>query len=105
MQFRHGNLLCAFLFLLHSPFSASATEAESPSLLLPKPGTYQLRCISPDILELSLVTLKQPDPAQMSEWDFADNEGHLHLPGVKEFSVKAGGSNVAVRAIGFKRRV
>ncbi|MDB6122929.1 MAG: hypothetical protein JWQ71_1922 [Pedosphaera sp.] len=105
MLFGRTSLICLFLFFSHFGFAANAPEAESPSLALPKPGTHQLQCVSPTILELSLVTTKQPDPAHIKEWDFADANGQLHLPDPKDFRVSVGGSNIAVTAIGFKRRV
>src|SRR5882672_5408146 len=43
--------------------AADSQLSDSNSLCLPAVGAYQLRIITPTILELTLITTKQPDPA------------------------------------------
>ena len=64
-----------------------------------------MRCLSPAVLELTLITTKQPDPAFPDQWNFVDRDNHLHLPATNEFVVTIAGTNIPVAAIGFKRRV
>ncbi len=73
-------------------------------ILPPAVGTSELRILSPTILELTLVTTELPDqrPAQ---WDFVAEGGRLQLPAADQFTVTADGKPVAVRTVGFKRRV
>src|SRR6185369_6883705 len=78
---------------------------DEPTLQLPRPGAFQLRVLSPTILEMTLVTTKQPDPAPVSGWNFVNTNGQLHLPDAKEFVVNAAGAQIPVLAVGFKRRV
>src|SRR5207237_6291635 len=65
----------------------------------------QLRVLSPLLLELTLITTKQPDPSRVTQWDFIDGGGGLRLPSKEEFAVTAGGKTIAIERIGFKRRV
>jgi hypothetical protein len=92
------------LFFAHSAFAGLAAR-EHPSLALPQPDSLQLLCLSPTVLELTLVSTKQPDPAPVHEWDFVNNTGQLHLPKPGQFVVTVGGTNCPVIVIGFKRRV
>ena len=87
--------------------SASTNErlSDNNPLVLPAPGDHQLRVLSPNLLELSLITTKAPDPAKVSQWDFVDSKGQAQLPKASEFIVRAGGQNIPVRTVGFKRRV
>jgi hypothetical protein len=72
---------------------------------MPPVGAYQLRILSPTLLELTLVTTKEPDPAPVKQWDFVDSSGQPHLPSPSEFSVTADNKPIAVSAVGFRRRV
>jgi len=103
-----ARLLSLFAFLssftFHSPAAPSRLPDE-PTLELPAPGAYQLRILSPTILELTLVTTKSPDPAPVQTWNFVSTNGQLQLPDIKEFKVKTGGDTVPVKAVGFRRRV
>jgi hypothetical protein len=74
-------------------------------LTLPPPGSSQLTILSPNVLELSLVTTKRPHPAPIEQWNFVDDKGAVHLPSVSEFTVKVGEKPLSVSAVGFKRRV
>jgi hypothetical protein len=77
---------------------------ENP-LALPAPGSHHLRVLSPDMLELTLITSKAPDPAKVGQWDFVGEGGQLRLPGASGFMVRAGGATIPVQSVGFKRRV
>jgi hypothetical protein len=55
-------------------------------------------------VELNLINTKQPDPAQVAEWNFVDATGNFTAPPAGAFQVTVNGQSVAVTAIGFKRR-
>jgi hypothetical protein len=73
---------------------------DDTDLQLPKVGSNLLRILSPSLLELVAITTKQPDPAQVSSWNFANA-----LPSASKFNVSINGQTVSVTAVGFKRRV
>src|SRR3954464_11006782 len=55
-------------------FSTSAAEliiSDDAPLQMPAPGAHQLRVLSPTLLELTLITTKQPDPSPVEQWNFA----------------------------------
>src|SRR5579872_6483363 len=79
--------------------------SDDEPLLLPPVGSYQLRILTPTLLELALVTTKAPDPAPTVEWGFVDPNGQAQLPSASYFQVLAGGHAVSVQTVGFKRRV
>ena len=79
--------------------------ANSKNILhLPDVGEHQLRIISPTVLELQLITRKDPDPAQPSAWNFVNGSQQLTAPAASEFSVTANGQAVGVQSVSFKRR-
>jgi hypothetical protein len=73
-------------------------------MALPSVGSHELRILSPTVLELSLVTTKDPDPATVTTWNFVGPNYSLSLPAVSEFQVLANGSPIAVTEVGFRRR-
>ena len=75
---------------------------ENP-IRMPGVGSYGLRILSPTLLELTLITTKQPDPAPVSEWNFV-NGGSFNAPSSSEFVVTANDQTVGVHSVGFKRR-
>jgi glycosyl hydrolase family 9/cellulase-like Ig domain-containing protein len=79
---------------------AVALLADDQPLVLPKVGDHQFRILSPDTLELILVTTKEPDPAPATTWDFARK-----MPAASEFQVAVAGKTSPVKAVGFRRRV
>jgi len=83
--------------------SATISVVDDTTLEMPRPGSYTLHILSPTLLELELITTKQPDPAPLTQWDFVSN-GQFQAPSTSQFQVKANGQNVAVQGIGFKRR-
>lgn len=95
--------LAALLQFNFSGLAAELSLGDEASLELPKVGDNRLRCISPALLELTLVT----SPQQISSglWNFVGTDGHANLPAANQFAVMIGGSNYPVAAVGFKRRV
>lgn len=71
---------------------------------MPAVGSFGLRVLSPTVLELTLITTKEPDPARVNTWDFIDASGQWKGPNVSQFKVLAGGQEVTVAQAGFKRR-
>ncbi len=80
-----------------------SSEMDIEPLSMPIPGSHQLRVLSPTVLELVLINTKQPDPAQITQWNFVIS-GTLNLPSVSEFVVTANGRPIAVQSVAFKRR-
>ena len=72
---------------------------------LPAPGDHHLLVLAPDLLELSMVTTKKPDPARSETFDFVEAGGASHLPAPGHFSVSVDGQAQEIKAVGFKRRV
>jgi hypothetical protein len=105
-------MLCARLLACNiavlSLFGCSAQEhilSDDNPLAMPPVGAHQLRIISPDLIELTLITTKKPDPAPVKIWNFISANGEGNLPGEKEFSVLVDGKSDAIKSVGFKRRV
>ena len=55
--------------------SHAAASARKKTLRLPKPGDYEFNILAPDVLELTLITTKEPDPARPKWFDFANDKG------------------------------
>src|SRR5437016_8936 len=99
----HSRAVVGFCVLW---FAAALLAADQDNpLLLPEVGSAQLRVLTPTMLELTLVTTKTANSTRAGQWDFADSQGHLRLPGVDKFQVTAGGQPVSVKTVGFRRRV
>src|SRR6185436_8027345 len=96
--------LCIFLFSVTVTFGKTNAPTENP-LLMPPVGWNELRIVSPTVLELTLITTKQPDPAPVEQWDFVHGEGRLQPPKPGEFEVRADNKGMTVSKVGFKRRV
>lgn len=75
---------------------------ENP-MRMPAVGSYGLKVLSPTLLEVTLITTKQPDPAGVTEWNFINN-GTLSAPATSQFAVTVDGQSVGVQSVGFKRR-
>lgn len=103
-QIRPVQLLLAVLIFFHLPASAQRISDDNP-LGLPAPGAYQLRILSPNLLELTRITTKPSPTSKPREWDFVDANGRARLPGASEFLVTVGGAKTEVQSVGFKRRV
>src|SRR5438874_11208916 len=93
------------IFAMLNGFAEDLRISDDQPLSLPKPGSCELRILSPTLLELTLVTTKKPDPARVEQWNFVNDSGKLQLPGPQDFAVSAGDKNIPVKSVGFKRRV
>ena len=93
-----------FLFLGLAPAGKAAVITGANSLALPAIGDHGLRVISPNIIEVTLITTKAHDPARVSAWDFVNDQGVATLPAASQFVVTANGAPVVVQSVGFKRR-
>ncbi|MBI5534531.1 MAG: glycoside hydrolase family 9 protein [Deltaproteobacteria bacterium] len=91
----------------------AVADVKSPPAPVPQPdnplalaavGTHELRIVSPTVLELVTTTTKTQNAAP-EKWNFVDKAGQLHLPAPGDFAVTADGHALAVRAVGFRRRV
>lgn len=71
---------------------------------MPEVGAYGLRVLSPNLLELTLITSKTTYNSPLSGWDFVDSNFNAQLPDKSKFVVNVGGQNIAVQKVGFKRR-
>jgi hypothetical protein len=100
---RRVVLGAAMLFALKS-LAADLQLSDDEPLRLPAVGSYQLRIISPALLELTYVTAVKQGAERPEQWDFAKRDGPVQLPAPDEFTVTAEGKRVAVKGVGFKRR-
>ena len=103
---RISRFFCAGFSLLFGGWCAAADSqmTDTPSLRMPAPGSYQLRILATNLLELTLINSKPPDPARVDSWDFVDAGGVFHAPALSEFAVTVGGQPAVVQSVGFKRR-
>jgi hypothetical protein len=60
--------------------SAPAAEPDANALELPAVGAHSLRAITPTLLELELITRKEPDPAALTEWNWVDAGRYFNPP-------------------------
>jgi hypothetical protein len=74
------------------------------NLALPQVGSNGLHVLTPNVLELKLINTKQPDPAQVTQWNLVDSSGNFAAPSPGAFTVTANGQTIAVTSVGFKRR-
>jgi hypothetical protein len=89
-----------------SPAAEVDADLDARALLaLPAAGTARVLILTSNLVELTQVIAKPPDPARMPVWDYVDPEGRLRLPAPTAFVVRAGGRTLPVSALGFKRRV
>ena len=93
------------LMLAGALHALGGADGNLPSLALPEVAAHELRVITPTVLELTLVTTKQPDPAPVEQWNFVYGEGQLKLPSVTQFAVRTNDSPVTIKSVGFRRRV
>ena len=93
----------AALCLLNSPAEELLISDSNP-LAMPPVGAHQLRILSPNLLELTLITTEKAD-AGVTLWNFIGSSSSATLPNANEFSVTVDGKSVAVKSVGFKRRV
>jgi hypothetical protein len=96
--------ICAAILFPSKPAEADLQINDNNFLQMPAVGAHGLRVISPTLLELTLVTTKDPDPARPAQWDFVGTDSRLNLPSADQFVVLAGGKNISVAKVGFRRR-
>src|SRR5438034_1070564 len=97
---------CLFFLPAFAPvLAADLPLPDEPTLELPMVGTLQLRVLAPTVLEVTLITTKAPDPAQVGRWNFVSTNGDPHLPDAKQFRVTVAGQEIPVQKVGFKRHV
>ncbi len=87
-------------------FTGLATDlqlTDDEPLRLPAAGSYQLRILAPTLLELTCVSAVKQGAERPEQWDFVNRNGQAQLP--QELTVAANGKEVAVKSVGFKRRV
>src|SRR5262245_1393273 len=101
---RRVLLGAAMLFALKSS-AADLQLSDADPLRLPSVGSYQLRIISPALLELTYVTGVRQGAERPEQWDLVNRNGQIQLPALDEYAVTANGKRVAVKGVGFKRRV
>jgi hypothetical protein len=101
MSLQFGLLLLA---VCTRGVSADSGEDESSNLRLPALGDHRLRALTPELLELTLITTKAADVSALEQWDFVAGNGQLRLPPLNAFRVQAGNRLIQVAAAGFKRR-
>ena len=80
----------------------SSVDYVTPAL--PNVGDNALHVLTPTVVELKLIDTKQPDPAQVAQWNFVDATGQLAAPATSAFAVTADGVALSVIGVGFKRR-
>ena len=73
------------------------------TLHMPLPGENELHILSPNLLELRLITTKA-ETANVGQWNFVGPSGQPNLPLPVEFVVLVNGQPVGMKAVGFRRR-
>ncbi|MDB6054860.1 MAG: hypothetical protein JWN25_2383, partial [Verrucomicrobiales bacterium] len=85
---RHIVYLLFIGILAISPKPADGTPiSDANPMAMPEVGSYKLRILSPTLLELTLVTTKDPDPALLTQWSFVSPSGVLSAPAPSQFVV------------------
>jgi len=105
MRFIAFVSLVLFRFYCTSFASTNLCLQDDSPLHLPEVGSYQLRLLTPSLLELTYITSKKPDPTPVEAWNFVDTKGQSHLPATTDFIVSIQTKNLPVTKIGFRRRV
>src|SRR5258706_9070533 len=105
MRSRWAGCLFVAAVCTRATFGQELIIDDSMPPTLPRPGAHQLRILTPNLLEVTLITTKQPDPAPPEQWNFVSTNGVVKLPAPAEFVVTSGGTRIAVQKVGFKRRV
>ena len=80
-----------------------ARAADNP-LAMPGVGSGTLRLLTPTLLELGLISTKQPPPARLTTWTYVTADQQLLPPSPSDFEIRVDGQPVAVNAVGFRRR-
>jgi hypothetical protein len=88
-----------------SAAAAELTDLEAARLQLPAVGDCRLRVLTPQLLELTLITTEPATGPTNGPWDFVDATHPLKLPAPGAFKVSVGPQDFPVSETGFKRRV
>ncbi|MDF2440470.1 MAG: endoglucanase [Abditibacteriota bacterium] len=86
------------------PMVASAKWDGASELVMPAVGAHHLRILSSTLLELTLITTKQPE-SRIEQWNWVNDQNQLQLPQTTAFKVLCNGQPREVVRSGFKRRV
>ena len=86
------------------PVTPAALPPLEATLAMPATGWQQFRVLSPNVLELTLITTKASIQDRVTEWDFIGENFKLQLPASTNISVTVNNRSVAVEGLGFKRR-
>ena len=97
-------MLAYFFFFSGNRVSIGARLTDENPVAMPEVGSYGLRVLSPTLLELTLITTKNPDPATVTTWNFVGSNFTPNLPAASQFTVTANAQSIAVTTVGFKRR-
>ena len=91
---------------LADPASRAAvlTDDDATRLQLPAVGDSRLRVLTPQLLELTLITTRPATGPGDGRWNFVDTAGRLQLPAPDAFAVRCDRQPVQVSEVGFKRR-
>ncbi len=99
------TILSLVLVLASQTFAGSElTDAEATRLQLPQVGDYRLRVLTPEWLELTLITTRPAAGPGDGVWDFVGTNGTPRMPASSAFQVRAGDQEISVVEVGFKRR-
>lgn len=98
-------VVCLLLAVAPPVLAAELTDDPATSLQLPALADSRLRVLTPELLELTLITTQPPSGPTIGPWNFVAADGTLDLPSPEVFEVRAGQQVVKVAEVGFKRRV
>ncbi len=84
--------------------SSVAGAFDDMSLQAPQPDEHRLRILTPTLLELAIITTKQPNPANVERWNWVNGAGEFALPDLSSIRVVVDGQTNSVVGVGFKRR-
>jgi Glycosyl hydrolase family 9/Cellulase N-terminal ig-like domain len=97
-------LLPFLLWFASTGMAADLPMDDSLPLRMPAVGDHQVRVLSSNLLELTLITTKAPGSAAVTNWNFVETNGNATLPATTQFVVKVNGQTNRVQSVGFKRR-
>lgn len=82
--------------------TVTIVSGESSLSQVPNVGDYELRILTPTVLELRRIVTK-PANASFTDWNFVDANGNFTAPNTGEFTVTVNGQIVGVSAVNFRR--
>ncbi len=87
-----------------APIRPAMEITDANPLDSPAVGAWRLRVLAPTVLELQVMTTKDPGRSPRV-WDWVDSRRSPRLPPPGDFRVEVGDRRHRVRAVGFRRRV